>query len=54
MHLSQVTAPGGATMVVARQGASAHVVTGAGSVYDLALAAIVFAGVWYIWMMLDL
>ena len=41
MHLSQVTAPGGATMVVARQGGSAHVVAGIGSVYDLAMAAIV-------------
>ena len=40
MHLSQVSGPKG-VQVVARYGAVAHVVSGAGSVYDLALAAVV-------------
>ena len=40
MHLSQVTAPDGALMVVARQGDAAHVVNDVRSVYDLAMAAI--------------
>ncbi len=39
MHLSQVKGPEG-TLVVARQGAVSHVVPGAASVYDLAMAAI--------------
>ena len=39
MHLSQVKGAGG-TMVVAREGATARVVNGAASVYDLALAAV--------------
>jgi hypothetical protein len=40
MHLSQVSGPKG-VQVVARHGAVARVVSGAGSVYDLALAAVV-------------
>ena len=39
MHLSQVSGPKG-VQVVARHGAVARVVSGAGSVYDLALAAV--------------
>ena len=39
MHLSQVSGPKG-MQVVARHGAVARVVSGAGSVYDLALAAV--------------
>ena len=39
MHLSQVSGPTG-VQVVARHGAVARVVSGAGSVYDLALAAV--------------
>jgi hypothetical protein len=39
MHLSQVSGPKG-VQVVARYGAVARVVSGAGSVYDLALAAV--------------
>ena len=39
MHLSQVSGPKG-VQVVARHGAVARVVSGAGSVYDLALAAL--------------
>ena len=40
MHLSQVRGPNDAAWVVSRRGASAHIVKGVSSVYDLAQAAI--------------